>query len=113
MPLVINWAGDSIKTSDPESYWSTKGGLFTSASGIKTYFPLPMYYRNAISSKGIYVVPFEYAGRPDLIARELYGSEDYWWLVFWMSGIIDPFSGPSNGDKILIADINQIISVLS
>ena len=38
---------------------------------------------------------------------------DYWWLIFWMSGIVDPFSGPKIGDIVLIADLNSLNSLFS
>lgn len=112
MPLIVNWAGDAISTSSMDANWSNKGGTFTSKRGIKTYFPLPMSYNSAILVRGYYTVPAQFANRADMIAKYLYGSEDYWWLVFWMSGIIDPFTGPKIGDVITIADINQVTSLL-
>lgn len=112
MPLVVNWNGTTIKTTPTQQYWSNKGGNFTSKKGITTYFPLPLAYRTAISIAGTYTVPKEFEDRPDLIARAMYQSEDYWWLVYWFNGIVDPFSGPKMNDVLLIADINQITSML-
>jgi hypothetical protein len=112
MPLVVNWAGTTLQTTPTQQYWSNKGGTFTAANGIKTYFPLPVAYRTAISAVGTYTVPKEYENRPDLIANVLYKSTDYWWLIYWFNGIVDPFSGPLVNDVLLIADINQVTSLL-
>ena len=110
MGLQTDFNGNVISSSTPDSLWSNKGGIFTSYKGIKSYFPLPMFYRTQIPTIGSFIVTTEYQYRADLLARKLYGSEDYWWLIFWMSGIIDPFSGPKTGDIILIADINKLNS---
>lgn len=113
MPLVIDWAGNTVNTTKTEAYWSTKGGTFTPIKGNPTYFPLPIAYRSAIPVIGTYSIPAQYKNRADLIAKQLYQSEDYWWLVYWMNGILDPFATLNPGDTLLIADIRTINSLLS
>lgn len=112
MAVVINWNGDIISPRDTSKEWSTKGGVFNSSKRIKTYFPLPSSYRHAISVVGTHVVTAEEENRPDLLAKRLYNSEDYWWLIYWMNGVTDPFSGPKTNDIILIANINEVTDIL-
>lgn len=112
MSFAINWNGQIIKPADQNALWSTKGGQFVSRIGITTYFPLPMSYASTIPVIGKYIVTAATKDRPDLIARELYQSEEYWWLVYWMNGITDPFSALNVGDILLIADISVIKSMV-
>lgn len=112
MPLITDWNGNTIASTSSEAVWSNKGGLFRSSKGVLTYFPLPMAYRSAIPVVGTFTVPAAYANRADLVAKYLYQSEDYWWLVFWMNGITDPFSALKAGDTVLIADLRSVNSML-
>ena len=112
MPLLNDWNGNIISTTSTEAMWSNKGGIFRSSRGVLTYFPLPMAYRSAVPVVGKFVIPMAYKNRADLIAKHLYQSEDYWWLVFWMNGINDPFASLRTGDTILVADLHTINSML-
>lgn len=113
MPLIFNWNGDVIQNAQTEDSWSSKLGTFTSAKNTTTYFPLPLKYRTLVTSIGTFTVPPRFEKRPDLIARELYGSEDLWWLVFWMSGKLDPFAWPKTNDEVLVADISEVRALLN
>lgn len=108
MTFTINWNGDIVTPPNSKALWSTFGGKFTSQDGTTTYFPLPISYSSLIPSIGTYTVTFETKDRADLIARNLYGSEEYWWLVYWMNGIIDPFAALNVGDVLLVADLTVI-----
>ena len=112
MQLIVDWAGNTKQTTSSKMLWSSKGGLFTSTKGVSTYFPLPLKYRGAVTVIGTHKVTPSQEGRPDLLAKYLYDNEDYWWLIYWMSGIIDPFSGPKAGEIIYIADLAQIDTLL-
>lgn len=112
MPLINDWNGNIISSTSTDSMWSNKGGLFKSSKGVLTYFPLPLAYRSAIPIAGKFVIPAAYQNRADLIAKQLYQSEDYWWLVYWINGISDPFASLKAGDTILVADISSINSIL-
>lgn len=112
MPLIADWNGNVLSTSSSEATWSNKGGIFKSSHGIMTYFPLPIAYRKAIPVVGTFIVPAAYKNRADLVAKHLYQSEDYWWLVFWMNGIIDPFAALNPGDSILVADLTSVNAIL-
>jgi hypothetical protein len=113
MPLTNDYNGNIITSSNPSALWSNKGGMFISSNGTSTYFPIPMFYRTSVNVAGSFVVTPEYQFRADLLAKKLYNDEDYWWLIFWMSGIIDPVSGPKVNDIILIADLNSLNSLFS
>ena len=112
MGFVVNWNGDTVISTDTSALWSSRGAKFTSKLGIKTYFPLPTKYSNAIPVVGYYTVTAPTKDRADLIARELYGSEEYWWLVYWSNGITDPFASLNVGDILAISDISVIKSMV-
>jgi hypothetical protein len=112
MGLIVNWNGDTVSSEDSSALWSFRGANFTSKIGVKTYFPLPMKYSSSVPVVGKYTVTASTKDRADLIARELYGSEEYWWLVYWINGIIDPFAALNVGDTLLIADISVITSMV-
>ena len=112
MSFITDWAGNVIQSPDPHAIWSQRGGVFTPATGQPTYFPLPSAYRNAISCTGSYIIPANQQNRPDLIAHTIYGSEDYWWLVFWYNGIVDPFAYLVAGKVLLVADLSSVNSLL-
>lgn len=112
MPYIIDWDGNTISSSSKEALWSNKGGMFKPAGGKLTYFPLPLAYKSAIPVIGTFTITAQYKNRPDLIAKHLYQSEDYWWLVYWFNGILDPFKSLNVGDTILVADISSVNSLL-
>ena len=113
MTFVANWNGDVVVSPDSTKLWSSQGGVFSPASNYPTYYPLPSAYKNAIAVSGTYTVPYMYANRPDLIAYNVYGAEEYWWLVLWFNGLIDPFSAIPAGTVLLVADLSSVTSVLS
>jgi hypothetical protein len=108
MGFITDWNGNVIQSPTPESLWSNKGGIFTPAGRYVTYFPLPSAYRTAIPIVGTYIIPAYFENRADLIANALYASEDYWWLVYWFNGILDPFASLTAGTEILVADIVSV-----
>lgn len=112
MSLITNWAGDVIQSPSASALYSNKGSIFMPIGKHATYYPLPSAYRTAISTVGTYVIPKMFENRPDLIANTLYGSEDYWWLVYWFNGMVDPFQNLTVGTVILVADITSVNSVL-
>ena len=112
MSFITNWNGDVISSPSSEALWSNKGGTFVPAAGYPTYLPLPSAYRSAIPVSGTYTIPAQYENRADLIANVLYHSEDYWWLIYWFNGFIDPFATLPAGTQILVADITTVNSIL-
>ena len=112
MSFIVNWAGTVTKSPDASTLWSNQGSTFTPAKNYPTYFPLPSAYRSAISAVSSYTVPTQQANRPDLIATTLYGAEEYWWLVLWFNGFLDPFTTVPAGTVLLVADLTAVNSVL-
>lgn len=112
MPYIIDWNGNTISTTPTEALWSNKGGQFKSVDGKSTYFPLPIAYRSAINIVGSFTVTPQFRNRADMLANMMYNSVDYWWLVYWINGIIDPFASLNTGDVLLIADISQVNALL-
>lgn len=108
MAVIINWNGDIIKSSEPTKERSNQGGMFTSAKNIKTYYPIAPMYSSLLPTTGVYKVPPHYAEKPALIANDIYGSEDYWWVIFWSNKIIDPFGRPYTGELLRIIDIQSL-----
>ncbi len=112
MSLITDWNGNVLQSPSASALYSNKGGLFTPIGNYNTYYPLPSAYRTAIPISGTYVIPKMFENRPDLIANNLYGSEDYWWLVLWFNGMVDPFQNLTVGTEILIADLTSVNSIL-
>ena len=105
MSFSVNWNGEPIQNASSDNLRSNKAGTFLSSKGVVTYFPLPMFFNKLVPIVRKYKVPSAYANRPDLIAKELYDSEDLWWLVYWSNNTIDPFVGPITGEIISVVDI--------
>ena len=112
MSTKINWDGTVTQFPSQRDFWSSTGGTFKGASGESTYFPLPMAYRSTIPTVGYYTVPIKYEHRADLIAKELYSTEDLWWLVYWASGITDPFKLVT-GTSIRVVDLIELKRLLA
>lgn len=113
MPLIVNHSGSAIRTSSNLDERTAKSPVFRSIYGKNTYFPIPNLLSTLVSVVGTYEVPRHYAERPDLIAKELYGSEDLWWVIFWANNILDPFGKPKAGDKLKIVNIKQVKELLN
>jgi len=112
MPAIFKWNGDVIQASIPSLERTSKGGMLVDAKGIKTYYPVAPIYNRLLPTIDYYKIPIKYAGRPDLIANELYRSSDLWWVIFWSNGIIDPFGKPRAGEVIRVVDINSLNKLL-
>jgi hypothetical protein len=56
----------------------------------------------------LYIVRQSDLDRPDLIAYEMYGEVNLWWLIMWYNNILDPFS-LEVGDRLRIPDFQQLI----
>ena len=39
-----------------------------------------------------YLVPGQYAGRPEVLCHYFYGNKKYWWIVCTANGIVDPLT---------------------
>lgn len=113
MPLIVNFSGTAIKTSSPTDERTAKSPVFRSIYGENTYFPIPNLLNTLIDVVGTYEVPPQYSERPDLIAKDLYGTEDFWWVIFWANNILDPFGKPKVGDRLKVVDIKQVKELLN
>jgi len=113
MSLVTNWDGSVLVPANPTNDRTTKLGTFLSINNINTYYPLPSAYSGLIPITSFYKVPPEYAGRPDLIALDVYGDAALWWVIFWANAIVDPFARPTSGEVINIIDIQSLQKLLS
>ena len=112
MPVIINWDGSIAQAPDSLKERTAAGGLFKGVHGITTYFPPASAYSNLVPVTGYYKVPTNFADRPDLIANFLYGSSDYWWVIFWTNAIVDPFGRPRAGEVISVVDINTLTQLI-
>ena len=113
MSLIVNYSGSIIKSSSTTDERTSKSPVFRSIYGKDTYFPIPNLLNTLVDTIGTYEVPPRHAERPDLIAKELYGNEDFWWVIFWANNIIDPFGKPKIGDKLKIVNIKQVKEMLN
>lgn len=43
--------------------------------------------------------------RPDLISENNYNTKDYWWLILFYNGIVDPFTELEVGDLLFIPNL--------
>lgn len=46
--------------------------------------------------------------RPDLISYVNYNTKDYWWLILFYNGIVDPFSELEVGDLLYIPNLIDV-----
>lgn len=113
MSLVTKWDGSIQTPSNPNNDRTNKLGTFAGINKVNTYYPLPGAYSELIRVISLYKVPARLAGRPDLIAAEVYGDAALWWVVLWANKYIDPFNQPSVGDVINIIDIKALQGLLS
>ena len=112
MPVIINWDGSVSSAQDPKKERTSLGGLFTDSKNIQTYFPIAPIYSNLLPTISVYKVPPQYAEKPALIAMDIYGSSDYWWVIYWSNGIIDPFGRPAANEMLRVIDIQQLQKLL-
>ena len=113
MPVIFNWDGSINQPSSPTKERTNTGGRFKGVHGISTYFPPAGAYSKLVPVVGYYSVPTNFADRPDLIANFLYGSSDYWWVIFWSNKITDPFGRPAANETINVIDINALSKLLA
>ena len=112
MPLTVKWDGT---TKTPPSYAderTSKLGTFVSAKKVSTYYPVPSAYSALVPVSYLYKVPAKFSCRPDLIALDVYGSADLWWVIFWANNIVDPFGRPLTDEVIKIVDMQSLRNLL-
>lgn len=51
-------------------------------------------------------------GQPDLISYNVYGNEQYDWLIMNANGIVDPYNDMFSGQVIRIPDLQQALAYL-
>ena len=112
MSLTTNWDGSILTPANPGNERTALLGTFLSAKNINTYYPLPSAYVSLVPVIRPYKVPAKFAGRPDLIAVDIYQSADLWWVVLWANNIVDPFARPYTNDIINVIDITSLKTLL-
>ena len=113
MSLTTKWDGSILTPANSDNERTAQLGTFFAINKINTYYPLPAAYALLVPILYPYKVPPKFAGRPDLIANEVYQATDLWWVVLWANGIVDPFAQPYAGDIINIIDIQSMKRLLS
>jgi hypothetical protein len=113
MSLTTKWDGTVLTPAVASNERTTLLGTFLSTKNITTYYPLPAAYAQLVKVTYMYKVPAKFAGRPDLIAAEVYQDAALWWVILWANNIIDPFGRPYAGDVINIVDIQSVKGLLS
>ncbi len=108
MSLVTKWDGSVQVPANSANERTTKLGNFVAINKITTYYPIPSAYSKLLATAYLYQVPPKYAGRPDLIAKELYQDSALWWVVFWANSIVDPFARPYPNEIIRIINIQDM-----
>jgi hypothetical protein len=112
MSLIVNYNGDTVKSPDQFKSQNAYNALFTAVTNITTYFPLPATFNANLPTIRYYKVPVQYSNRADLIAKEVYGSEEYWWVLYWANNLIDPFTSLNTDDVLKIIDITSLESLI-
>lgn len=112
MSLTTKWDGSILTPPNASNERTTKLGTFISTKKILTYYPLPTAYADLVPVLYRYTVPIRYAGRPDLLAAELYQDAALWWVILWANNILDPFAKPYAGDIINVVDIQRMKALL-
>lgn len=112
MSLTTNWDGSIRTPAVSENERTPLLGTFLSAKKVNTYYPLPAAYVQLATIAYPYKVPAKFAGRPDLIAVDVYKAADLWWVILWANNIIDPFARPNAGEIINIVDIQSVKALL-
>ena len=112
MSLTTRWDGSILTPANPNNERTTQLGTFQAINKINTYYPLPSAYALLVPVLYPYKVPTKFAGRPDLIANEVYQATDMWWVILWANGIVDPFAQPLANSIINIIDIKSLMALL-
>lgn len=55
----------------------------------------------------------KYVGRPDLISIDVYGSQDYWWMLMKYNGVCDVFSELVDGTMIELPSLSDLNSYIA
>ncbi len=50
---------------------------------------------------------------PELLSYRLYGTTDYWWILCWANGVINPMTDMNPGDSWQIPTYDSIQTMLS
>jgi hypothetical protein len=64
--------------------------------------------KNVNAGERLYIVKQSDLDRPDLIAYDMYGNVELWWLIMWYNNILDPFS-LEVGDRLRVPDYQSLI----
>ena len=113
MSLTTKWDGSILTPAIPSNERTKLLGTFYSVKNVNTYYPVPAAYAALLPVLYLYKVPPKFAGRPDLIANDVYQAPDLWWVILWANNITDPFARPYAGDILNIIDIKSMKSLLS
>lgn len=52
----------------------------------------------------------EIENRPDILASQLYGNPDLWWVIYEFNGISDPFFELKAGQILRIPELERVLS---
>jgi len=54
----------------------------------------------------------EYAQRPDLVSFSVYGTVEYWWVIYEFNNIKDPLFGLKRGQILRIPAIERVLAAI-
>ncbi len=54
----------------------------------------------------------EHENRPDLIASQVYGEPDLWWVIYEFNGIRDPLFDLKAGHILRIPNLQRVIEAI-
>lgn len=92
---------DTIRTADgKETYGLMKKYKFLDTTNI----PTDQIIRVIVDGKT--------AGKPNIIALNLYSSEMHYWVLLMFNNVIDPFGWPKNGSVVLAPPRDMVLAEL-
>lgn len=54
----------------------------------------------------------EFEKRPDLLSQNVYGTTEYWWVIYEFNNIKDPLFGLKSGQVLRIPAIERVLAAI-
>jgi len=103
-----------IENNDPNRPLSryNKIRLLLDANGVPVQETWDHIDIQELPEDRFFEVTAEYAHRPDLISLYFYGTEQLYWVIAYVNGLIDPFAETVVGLKFRIPDQSNLFQTV-